>query len=163
MSNTPMISVRRAVPADSDNILRLIDALADYEKLDRPTPEAQQRLLADAFAERPRFDIFLAETPAGEAAGYAFVLENYSTFLALPTLYLEDLFVLPEFRGTGAGSALFSKVAEEAKRRGCGRVEFVVLDWNELAQEFYHRKGARRLEDWYFYRLDADQFDKVIK
>lgn len=140
----------------------LVDALADYEKLDRPTPEARQRLLADAFAERPRFDIFLAETADGSAAGYAFVLENYSTFLALPTLYLEDLFVLPDYRSTGAGSALFRHVTAEAKARGCGRVEFVVLDWNQLARDFYHRKGAKHLEDWCFYRLDAEQFDGVI-
>jgi GNAT superfamily N-acetyltransferase len=156
------IIVRHAVPADSEAILMLIDALADYEKLDPPTEEAKQRLLADAFAERPRFDIFLAEMPDKSLVGYAFVLENYSTFLALPTLYLEDLFVLPEARGTGAGSALFSKVAAEAKRRGCGRVEFVVLDWNTLAQDFYKRKGAKHLTDWHFYRLDAENFDSVI-
>ena len=161
MQKSSTISVRPAVPADEASILMLIDALADYEKLDRPTPEAQQRLIADAFAERPRFSIFLAENQDGLPAGYAFVLESYSTFLALPTLYLEDLFVLPEYRGSGAGSALFKKVTAEAKARGCGRVEFIVLDWNVLAQEFYHRKGARRLQDWYFYRLDADQFDKV--
>ncbi len=162
MSNRSRINIRRASPADSDSILMLIDALADYEKLDRPTEEAKQRLLRDAFAEKPRFDIYLAETAEGQVTGYAFVLENYSTFLALPTLYLEDLFVLPEFRGTGSGSALFSKVASEAKARGCGRVEFVVLDWNKLAQDFYARKGARHLDDWLFYRLDADQFDAVI-
>lgn len=158
-----LTTVRSAEPADSDSILMLIDALADYEKLDRPDEAAKQRLLSDAFAEKPRFNIFLAETGDGAIVGYAFVLENYSTFLALPTLYLEDLFVLPEARGTGAGSALFSKVAEEAKARGCGRVEFVVLDWNTIAQDFYKRKGARHLEDWQFFRLDADQFDNVIK
>ncbi len=156
------ISVRRAEPADAESILMLVDALADYEKLDRPSPEAKKRLIADAFAERPRFHILLAIAADGAAAGYAFILENYSTFLALPTLYLEDLFVLPEYRGTGAGSALFSAVAAEAKERGCGRVEFVVLDWNTLAQNFYLRKGARHLKDWYFYRLDAEQFDSVI-
>lgn len=163
MTTPTQITVRPARPEDSDNILMLINALADYEKLDPPTPEAQQRLLADAFAERPRFNIFLAEDAQGTPAGYAFVLENYSTFLALPTLYLEDLFVLPDFRGSGAGSALFSKVAEEAKRRGCGRIEFVVLDWNTLAQDFYHRKGAKHLKDWFFYRVDAEQFDSLIK
>ncbi len=158
MTNSQMISVRAANPADSDTISVLVDALADYEKLPRPSSEAHQRLLADAFAERPRFNIFLAETTDGQPAGYAFVLETYSTFLALPTLYLEDLFVLPEFRGSGAGSALFRQVTAEAKLRGCGRVEFVVLDWNQMARDFYHRKGVKHLEDWCFYRLDAENF-----
>lgn len=152
------IFVRPANPADSDAILMLVDALAEYEKLDPPSNEARLRLLADAFAEKPRFNIFLAETSDGRPAGYAFVLETYSTFLALPTLYLEDLFILPEFRGSGTGSALFRRVTAEAKARGCGRVEFVVLDWNQLARDFYHRKGVRHLEDWCFYRLDAEQF-----
>lgn len=162
MANASSIIVRPATPADSDVILHLIEALAEYEKLDPPTGAAKERLIADAFADKPRFSILLAETAEGEAAGYAFILETYSTFLALPTLYLEDLFVLPEFRGTGAGSAIFSAVAAEAKARGCGRVEFVVLEWNELAREFYHRKGTKHLEDWCFYRLEADQFDNVI-
>ena len=162
MTTSPSVNVRRATASDSDSILMLVNALADYEKLDRPTPEAQKRLLTDAFAEHPRFDIFLAETSDGKAAGYAFVLENYSTFLALPTLYLEDLFILPEYRKTGAGSALFAQVAKEANDRGCGRVEFVVLDWNQLARDFYHRKGAKHLPDWCFYRIDADQFENVI-
>ena len=158
MPEKPSITVRKAQPADATTILTLIDALADYEKLARPDEAARQRLVTDAFAERPRFDVFLAETGEGAIAGYAFVFETYSTFRALPTLYLEDIFVLPEFRGTGAGSALFQKVTDEAKARGCGRVEFVVLDWNTLAQEFYKRKGARHLADWQFYRLESDQF-----
>lgn len=162
MTTASSIIVRPATPADSDAVLHLIDALAEYEKLEPPTEAAKQRLIADTFAEKPRFNIFLAETADGEAAGYAFVLETYSTFLAMPTLYLEDLFVLPEFRGTGAGSAIYSRVAAEAKARGCGRVEFVVLEWNRLARDFYHRKGTKHLENWCFYRLDADQFDNVI-
>jgi len=152
------VVVRPATAEDSEAILRLIEALAEYEKLDPPSPEAQQRLLADAFAERPRFTILLAEAPDGVICGYAFLLETYSTFLALPTLYLEDLFVLPEYRNVRAGSALFAAVKAEAKRRGCGRVEFVVLEWNQLARDFYHRKGAKHLEDWCFYRVDAENF-----
>src|SRR5690606_30380741 len=97
MQRQNMTTVRPARREDSDAILKLIDALAEYEKLDPPNAEAKQRLLADAFAEQPRFSILLAEldgdgAQAGEIVGYAFILENYSTFLALPTLYLEDLF-----------------------------------------------------------------------
>jgi GNAT superfamily N-acetyltransferase len=87
--------------------------------------------------------------------GYAIVLETYSSFLARPTLYLEDIFVRPEARCRGAGSALFAHLAQEARARGCGRMEWVVLDWNELAQRFYQKRGARRLNDWQYYRLDA--------
>jgi len=153
-----MVSVRAAQQDDSQAILQLIDALADYEKLERPDDQAKARLLRDAFAENPRFNILLAQTGEGAVVGYAFILEHYSTFLALPTLYLEDLFVLPEARSTGAGSALFQAVKDEARQRGCGRVEFVVLDWNQLARDFYHRKGGKHLQDWCFYRVDAEDF-----
>ena len=117
--------VRRATAADAEAILQLVDALADYESLPRPSAEAKKRLAADM---DKRFDAWIAEVD-GKSAGYAFVFETYSSFLALPTLYLEDLFVLPEYRSRKVGFALFSKVLEEAKRRGCGRMEWTVLDW----------------------------------
>lgn len=157
-SSDKKVLVRPAKLEDGEAVLALIDALAEYEKLDPPSQDAKARLLAEAFSDRPRFNILLAEAPGGAICGYAFILETYSTFLALPTLYLEDLFVLPEYRSMGAGSALFSAVKAEAKRRGCGRIEFVVLDWNQLARDFYHRKGARHLDDWCYYRVDAKDF-----
>jgi GNAT superfamily N-acetyltransferase len=89
----------------------------------------------------------------GVPAGYTFVFETYSTFLALPTLFLEDLFVLPEYRSRKAGSALFRAMVREAHDRGCGRMEWSVLDWNQLAIDFYERYGARRLREWQSYRL----------
>src|SRR4051812_17368979 len=149
---TSGVLVRPATPADSGDIRRLIVALADFERLDPPDEEAQARLLADAFGPRPRFEIFLAELD-GQVAGYAFVFETYSTFLALPTLYLEDLFVLPSFRSRRVGHALFSEMLAEAKRRGCGRMEWTVLDWNELAINFYKRLGATHLKEWHHYRI----------
>jgi GNAT superfamily N-acetyltransferase len=149
------VTVRRARPEDGPAIVRLITALADFEKLPPPDNAAQTRLLDDAFGPRPRFEIFLAER-LGELAGYAFVFETYSTFLALPTLYLEDLFVLPEHRGTKVGYALFLHCAKEATRRGCGRFEWAVLDWNQHAISFYERLGARHLDDWRIYRLDSE-------
>jgi GNAT superfamily N-acetyltransferase len=150
------IVVRRAVPADSADILALIHALADYEKLPPPDAAAQSRLIADAFAERPRFEIFLAEVD-GQVAGYAFIFETYSTFLALPTLYLEDIFVLESFRGKRVGYALFQYCVQEAHRRGCGRMEWVVLDWNTPSIEFYEKQGAQHLNEWQHYRLTAEQ------
>src|SRR5205809_3702267 len=141
------VVVRPATPADSEVIIQLIVALAEFERLPPPDEAARSRLLADAFGPRPRFEIFLAELD-GQVVGYAFVFETYSTFLALPTLYLEDLFVLAEFRGRGVGYALFRHCAEEALHRGCGRFEWVVLDWNINAITFYERQGAVWLDDW---------------
>jgi GNAT superfamily N-acetyltransferase len=152
------IEVTVACEADGAEFLELVDALADYEELPRPTDDARERLLRDAFSERRRFDLFIARTD-GRAVGYAVVFETYSTFLALPTLYLEDLFVRPEARGTGAGSALFSRVRTEARERGCGRLEWACLNWNQLAIDFYARRGANHLDEWRSYRLTADQFE----
>ena len=114
--------------------------LADYEHLDRPSEDARTRLAADALASPPRFNAMLALID-GRAVGYAVFFETYSTFLALPTLYLEDLFVLPDFRGRGIGMALFKTCAVEAVRRGCGRMEWQVLAWNTPSIAFYERLG----------------------
>lgn len=156
------MSIRPAVPADADVFLELVDALADYEKLARPSPDARQRLLADAFGPEPRIQVFLAED-GGRAVGYAMVLETYSSFLALPTLYLEDLFVVPAARAKGIGRAFFRFLAGEAVRRGCGRMDWVVLDWNRLAIDFYDRLGARQLSEWRTYRLTADQLREMAE
>ncbi|MEO8285725.1 MAG: GNAT family N-acetyltransferase [Chloroflexota bacterium] len=149
------ISIRKATSSDADLLINLIIGLAEFEKLAPPDDAAQKRLVADAFGPRPRFEVFLAEVEK-TVAGYAFIFETYSTFLALPTLYLEDLFVLPQFRGTRVGYTMMRFLASEAVRRGCGRMEWVVLDWNTNAIDFYRRLGARQLDDWLSYRLDQE-------
>jgi GNAT superfamily N-acetyltransferase len=149
-SVTPI--VRKATSSDEPAILALVDALADYEKLARPTPQARSRLMRDMFGPRPRIDCFLAFMD-GYPVGYAIVLETYSSFLALPTLYLEDLFILDEYRKRGVGKALFDTVVNEGKRRGCGRLEWTVLDWNQLAIDFYQRMGATHQPEWQLYRI----------
>jgi GNAT superfamily N-acetyltransferase len=154
------VVVRPATEADGEVWLALVDALADYEKLDRPSPEARRRLLADAFGTRPRIQVYIGELE-GRPAAYAITLETYSSFRALPTLYLEDLFVVPESRKCGLGRAMIRFLAGEAVRRGCGRMEWVVLDWNRLAIDFYERLGARRMKEWYTYRLTADQLREI--
>lgn len=162
------LSVRPVRRDDFDTLLTLIDALADYEKLDRPDEEARGRLLADAFDRNPpRFQVYLVwETEADgaeTALGYAIVLETYSSFLARPTLYIEDLFVQPEARGRGAGNALFQFLAAESLRRGCGRMEWVCLDWNQLAISFYERRGGEHLDDWRYYRLTEEKLRRLTE
>jgi len=152
--STPRI--RRATRRDGRVLLALIDALADYEKLARPSRAARKRLLADAFGRKRRIDAYLAFI-GPKPVGYAIIFETYSSFLALPTLYLEDLFVLPEFRKQRVGLALFLACADQARRRGCGRMEWVVLDWNTVAIDFYERLGARHLREWHTYRLTKEQ------
>ena len=144
--------MRKAVSVDEPAIFALVDALADYEKLPRPTVGARARLVHDMFGPKPRIDCFLAFMD-GYPVGYAIVLETYSSFLALPTLYLEDLFVLEEYRRRGVGRALFQTAVEEAKRRGCGRMEWTVLDWNQLAIDFYQKLGGTHMKEWHLYRI----------
>jgi GNAT superfamily N-acetyltransferase len=155
------IIVRKAVPSDGETILSLVRALAEYEKLPPPDRDAEKRLLRDLFSARPRLDCYVAEA-GSRAAGYAFVLETYSSFLALPTLYLEDLFVLPEYRGKKTGYALFKAMVGEAVRRGCGRMEWTVLDWNEPAINFYKRSGAKQMKEWLLYRLVREDMKKIL-
>jgi GNAT superfamily N-acetyltransferase len=145
--------VRALSAADIDTFLDLIDALADYERLPRPDAEARQRLAKDALADPPRFSVLLAEAN-NDVVGYAVYFFTYSTFLARPTLYLEDLFVTPAARGKGAGLALFRACVAEAVRNDCGRMEWQVLTWNTPSIDFYERLGARRLADWHGFRLD---------
>jgi GNAT superfamily N-acetyltransferase len=159
-TSNPGVTVRAARPDDAGPITALIVGLAEFEKLPPPGEAAQQRLLADAFGERPRFEIFLAEVE-GRPVAYAFVFETYSTFLALPTLYLEDIFVLPEYRGQAVGFKLMQFLSREAVARGCGRMEWVVLDWNRPAIDFYERLGAKHLSEWLTYRLDRDALSKL--
>ena len=159
-TQTEGIAIRKATANDADLLISLILGLAAFEKLEPPDKAAQQRLVADAFGPHPRFEVYLAENE-GKVAGYAFVFETYSTFLALPTLYLEDLFVLPEFRSKRVGYALMLFLAREAVRRGCGRMEWTVLDWNQHAIDFYKRLGGQHLEEWYYYRFDRPTLERL--
>lgn len=136
-----------------DDFVQLIHALADYEHLDRPAAAALDRLRADAFAARRRFEVALAIDERGRAVGYAIWFETYSSFLARPTMYLEDLFVLEQARRAGAGGMLFDHVRALGESRGCGRMEWQVLGWNNLAREFYHRRHAQWMKEWLLYRI----------
>jgi GNAT superfamily N-acetyltransferase len=157
----PGLTVRPAVPADAETILRLVRGLADYERLPPPDKAAQDRLIRDMFSTPPRIQAFLGEYE-GAAAGYTFVFETYSSFLAFPTLYLEDLFVLPEYRKKKVGYGLFVAMVAEAHRRGCGRMEWSVLDWNTSAIDFYKRFGATHLKEWHVYRLVRNDIEDIL-
>ena len=147
-------AIRRATMADTDALLALVDALADYEQLARPDSAARGRLIRDGFGERPRFEVLLA-LEDGRPVGYALFFETYSSFLARPSLYLEDLFVHPDTRGGGHGFRLFQAVASAALERNCGRMEWNVLRWNRLAISFYDRLGAEPLGGWQMFRLEG--------
>lgn len=155
------VRVRVAEKNDINTLVTLITALADYEELPPPTSEAVERLASDGWGANPRFSAWLGEVeePNGtfRAVGYAITFFTYSTFLCKPTLYLEDIFVLPDFRGKGVGSLMFSRLEAEAVAQGCGRMEWVVLDWNVSAQEFYQRRGAEFLKEWQVYRITFDK------
>ncbi len=153
MTDSPNASVIRfADPDDAPEILRLIRELADFEKLDPPDSDAQARLVADAFSETPPFKVLLAEI--GErAVGYAFYFFTYSSFLAKKTLYLEDIYISNDFRGLGIGKQMIQHLLKIASGSNCGRMEWVVLDWNKNAIDFYENLGARELKEWKTYRL----------
>jgi GNAT superfamily N-acetyltransferase len=148
------VVVRPATAADAPVFLDLVDALADYERLARPDAGARERLVRDGFGPAPRFRLLLGVLD-GEPVGYALCFETYSSFLARPTLYLEDLFVRPAARSHGVGLALFRAVAALAVAGECGRMEWTVLTWNRLAIDFYERLGARAMDEWQTYRLDG--------
>lgn len=144
------------VPLTADrfgDFVRLIHALAEYEQLPPPDAAAIERLRHDGLGARPRFEAALALDAAGHAVGYAIWFETYSSFLAKPTIYLEDLFVVEPARGAGAGGMLFDHVRALGAARGCGRMEWQVLDWNAPAREFYRRRDAHWMNDWLLYRI----------
>ena len=144
--------IRRYRRGDGPGLIALVRALARYEKLAPPGPAAARRLLKDIGS---RIEVLLAEA-GGTPIGYAIYLFTYSSFLARPTLYLEDVFVLPEHRGGGVGRAFFDALRKEARRRRCGRMEWVVLRWNKPAIRFYDRTGAKPLKEWLTYRMSIE-------
>jgi GNAT superfamily N-acetyltransferase len=145
------------VSAENFNaFLGLIEKLAEYEKLAPPDEEAKRRLRRDCLSGRPRYQAFIGKID-DKYVSYVIFFFTYSSFLALPTLFLEDIFVLEEYRRQGVGKKMFDFLKETAKREGCGRIEFTVLKWNKSAQEFYEKNKAQRLE-WYLYRLTKENF-----
>jgi GNAT superfamily N-acetyltransferase len=154
--------IRPAIPQDTKTIARLIKALSEYEKLPHELTLDETRLEQHLFGPRPFAEVLLAEEK-GEVVGYALFFPIYSTFKAQPGIYLEDLFVEPEHRGKGHGKALLVELARLAVERGCGRVEWAVLNWNEPAIQFYRSLGAVPMDAWQTYRLSGDPLVALSK
>ncbi|HEV2226434.1 MAG TPA: GNAT family N-acetyltransferase [Nitrososphaerales archaeon] len=153
------IVIRKGRRADANEFIGLVLALAKFEHLDPPSDAGRRRLIEDVL-EKKRINLFVA-AEGKRLLGYALYFYTYSSFLAKPTLYLEDLFVLEGDRKRGVGLALFKRCVDEAVAKGCGRMEWAVLTWNEKALRFYERLGAKRQSDWYTYRLDEDSLGKI--
>lgn len=154
------IRVKKLAEEEFEVFFSLVVALAEYERLEPPDREAKARLKRDAFSDRPRFEAYLAFLDE-QPVGYAIIFETYSSFLAKPTLYLEDLFVLPSARKQKVGYELFKFLIGLALERGCGRMEWQALNWNQLAIEFYERLGATRLSEWLPYRLTEERLREL--
>jgi ribosomal protein S18 acetylase RimI-like enzyme len=148
------VTIAAAAPADVPTIVQLIHELADYEKLLHEVVATEERVAEALFGSRPEAECVVARL-GDKTVGFALFFHNFSTFLARPGLYLEDLYVRPEARGQGIGEALLRHLARLAVERRCGRMEWSVLNWNRRAIEFYERMGARGIREWTTYRVDG--------
>jgi GNAT superfamily N-acetyltransferase len=149
------VTLRAATPADIPTILRCIRALAEYEGLADKVVATEERLREALFGDQPAAEVVLAED-GDSVAGFALWFRSFSTFLARPGIYLEDLFVFPDYRRRGLGRRLLAHLARTAVERGYGRVEWAVLDWNQDAMRFYKSLGAVPIDEWTICRLTGD-------
>jgi GNAT superfamily N-acetyltransferase len=152
---TPEFRIARATERDVPVIFAMIKGLAEYEKMAHLVTATEEALRASLFGPRPAAEVVIGYAD-DEPAGFALFLHNYSTFLAQPGIYLEDLFVVPRWRAHGLGKKLLAHLAALAVERGCGRLEWVVLDWNEPAIGFYKKLGAERMDGWTVFRVTGD-------
>ena len=154
------MTIDPATPDDVPLLLRLIKALAEYERMSDQVVATEADLHRTLFGDRPIAEAVIARDGA-EAVGFALWFYNYSTVLGRPGLYLEDLFVLPERRAQGVGRALLAHLARVAVAKNCGRMEWSVLDWNEPALRFYRSLGATPMDEWIVYRLTGDSLARL--
>ena len=162
MSTPDRIALRPATPADVPTLLALIRGIAEYERLSHEVEATDALLREHGFGPRPVFEAILAERD-GRAVGFALYFFSFSTFKARPTLYLEDLFVVPEERRGGIGSRLLTRLAQMAVERRCGRMEWSVLDWNTPARDLYFKLGAKAMDEWTVFRMTPDAFGRLAR
>ncbi|MHC1679790.1 MAG: N-acetyltransferase family protein [Methanomassiliicoccales archaeon] len=154
------LEIARVTPENADDLIALITELAVFEKLDPPTLEARDRLRQHVTSDPVLFHAFLGSLD-GKAVGYITYYFTYSTFLAAPTLFLEDIYVQENVRKSGVGRELFKFCVQEAIDKGCGRMEWCALNWNVGAMRFYEKLGGRKL-DWTFFRLDREGLQAAL-
>ena len=154
------LSIVAAEPADVPDLLTMIGELADFERLAHELAVTAPGLAEALFNPRPAAEAIIARV-GGETAGFALYYRNFSTFVGREGLFLEDLYVRPAFRGQGVGRALLARVAQVASARGCGRMEWSVLNWNRRAIGFYEALGAKPINDWTIYRLDRAALEAI--
>jgi GNAT superfamily N-acetyltransferase len=155
-----LFTIDPATETDVPLMLQLIRALAEYERLGHEVVATEPMIRESFFGAAPHARAVIARV-GGEPVGFAIWFSTYSTFLSRPGIYLEDLFVLPGWRGKGIGRALLRHLARIAAEQGCGRIEWSVLDWNETAIGFYRSIGARPMSEWTVYRLTGDALDRL--
>ena len=156
-----MTGIRTASAEDCGRILQMIRALARYEKMEDQVV-ATEDLLREWIFEKKKAEVLFA-TEDGREVGFALFFHNFSTFLGRAGIYLEDLYVMPEYRGKGHGKALLKRLAQITLERGCGRLDWQCLDWNERSIAFYRSLGAEALDDWTGYRLSGKTLEEMAK
>ena len=158
----PEFHIRPATEADAALVLQFVRELAQYERLLHEVVATEESVRETLFGARPYAEVslgYLADTPAA----FALYFHNYSTFLGRPGIYLEDLYVREEFRGRGLGRAMLRHLARLARERGCGRLEWAVLNWNEPAINFYKGLGAAPMDEWTVFRLTGEALDRLAE
>ncbi len=166
MKQSSQHRIRKAGIDDVKTILELIRALADFEKLSHEVVATEDSLRTQLFGAKPPAEVLLCEVKVDEAwinAGFALFFTSFSTFLAKPGIYLEDLFIRPEFRSRGLGNKMLSELARIALERDCGRLEWSVLDWNVRARAFYEALGAKPMNEWTVHRLTGPDLIKLAQ
>jgi GNAT superfamily N-acetyltransferase len=156
------LALRPATAADVPTILALIRGIAEYERLSHEVEATEALLREHGFGRRPVYEAIVAERD-GRAVGFALYFFSFSTFKARPTLYLEDLFVVPEERRAGIGSRLLTRLAQIAVERHCGRMEWSVLDWNTPARDLYFKLGAKAMDEWTVFRMTPEAFGRLAR
>lgn len=156
-----MTEIRFATEKDTDLILDFIKGLAEYEKMENDVV-ATSELLKEWIFEKKKAEVIFA-LDEGKEVGFALFFHNFSTFLGRAGIYLEDLFVIPEYRGKGHGKALLKELAKITVERGCGRLEWCCLDWNKPSIDFYLSLGAKPLDDWTIYRMAGEELKNLAK
>jgi len=160
MTSSAATTIRPANANDVPLILELIKALAEFEKLSHEVVATEEKLRATLFGAKPSAEVLICEQD-GKGAGFALFFTNYSTFLARPGIYLEDLFIKPEIRSQGLGKKMLVELAKIAVARGCGRLEWSVLDWNTRARKFYEELGAKPMEEWTVHRVTGEALNAL--